>query len=61
MSYVISTTQSSCPLRFNSSDIHRPVSTQHFEFTTKLNSHKIMNLLKSRLSPFWAYARCCND
>jgi len=48
-------------VRFKSSDRHRPVSTQDFEFNTKLNSHQIMNLLKSRLSPVWAYARCCND
>jgi len=52
--------RSSWPVRFNSNDIHRPVSTQDFEFITKLNS-QIMNLLKSRLSPVWAYARCCND
>jgi len=48
------------PPRFNSSDSHSPVSTQDFEFITKLNSHQFMNLLKSRLSPVWAYARCCN-
>jgi len=30
---------------------NRPVSTQDFEIITKLNSHQIMNLLKSRLSP----------
>jgi len=46
---------------FNLSDIHHPVSTQDFEFITKLNSHQIINLLKSRLSPVWVYARCCND
>jgi len=56
-SYVVSTPRSSWPLRFNSSDILRPVSTQNFEFITKLNSHQIV----SRLSPVWAYARCCND
>jgi len=38
--------RSSWPVRFNSSDIH---------------SHQIINLLKSRLSPVWAYARFCND
>jgi len=42
---------SSWPPCFNSSDNHRPVSTQDFEFITKLNSHQIMDLLKSRLSP----------
>jgi len=42
-------------VRFNSSDIHRPDSTQDFEFITKLNSHQIMNVLKSRLSPVLAY------
>jgi len=40
--------RSSCPVRFNSSDIHRPVSTQDFEFITKLNSHQIIILLKSQ-------------
>jgi len=30
---------------------------EDFEFITKLNSNQIMNLLKSRLSPVWAYAR----
>jgi len=29
---------SSWPIRFNTSDIHRPVSTQYFEFITKLKS-----------------------
>jgi len=53
--------RSSWPLRFNSNDSHRPDSTQDFNFITKLNSHQIMNLLKSRLSPVWAYARCCNN
>jgi len=53
--------RSSWPLRFNSSDIRRPISTQDFEFTTKINSHQIINLLKGRLSPVWEYARCCND
>jgi len=43
--------RSSWPLRFTSSDSHRPVSTHDFEFITKLNSHQILNLLKSRLSP----------
>jgi len=38
-------------VRFNSNDIHRAVSTQDFEFITKLNSHQIMTLLKSRLIP----------
>jgi len=46
---------------FNSSGIHRPVSTKDCEFITKLNSHQIINLLKSRLSPVWAYTRYCND
>jgi len=41
----------SWPVRFNSSDIHRPVSTKDFEFITKLNSHQ---MIKSRLSPVWA-------
>jgi len=27
----------SWPVRFNSSDIHRPASTQNFEFITKVN------------------------
>jgi len=31
-------TRSSWPVRFNSSNIHRPVSTQDFEVITKLNS-----------------------
>jgi len=53
--------RSSYPVSFNSSDIHRPVSTQDFEFITKLNSRQIMNLLKSRSSPVWAYSRCYND
>jgi len=30
--------RSSWPLRFNASDSHRPVSTQDFEFITKLNN-----------------------
>jgi len=53
--------RSSWAVRFNSSDIHCLVSTQDFYFITKLNGHQIMNLLKCRLSPVWAYARCCND
>jgi len=54
---------SSWPLRFNSSDIHRSVSTQDFEIITKLKSHQIITVKKSRLSPVWAYmyARCCYD
>jgi len=53
--------RSSLPVRFNSSDIHRSVSTQDFEFITKLKSHQISNFLKNQLSPVWAYARCYND
>jgi len=37
-SYVVSTPRSSWWLRFYSNDIHRPVSTQDFEFITKLES-----------------------
>jgi len=58
---LFSTPRSLWPLRFHSSDTHRPVSTQDFEFITKLNRHQMMNLLKRRLGPVWAYARCCND
>jgi len=36
-SYVVSTPRSSWLLRFNSSDIHHPVSTQDSEFITMLN------------------------
>jgi len=35
--------RSSWRLRFNSSDSHRPVCTQDFEFIMTLNSHQIMN------------------
>jgi len=60
-SYVASTPRSSLSIRFNSSNIHRPVSTQDFELITTFHTNQIINLLTSRLSPVWAYTRCCND
>jgi len=51
-----------CTLHFKqhpSSSFNSKISSL-LQFITKLNeSYEVLNLLKSRLSPVWAYARCC--
>jgi len=41
-------------------DSIQAIPSSSFNSRFELNSHQIMNLLKSLLSPDWAYTRCCN-